>query len=296
MTDTVNKKPLIKQGWLRVLLFFILYFLVNLFIAVPVVLVIAFIRPSAGTSLTDLMSGEYLWVTLLVTAIAAFITVFIFRKGVDRKSLASLGFETSGYFAEGASGFFLALVILGIGSIVLYFSGHLQWTDIAFDPNHLFIAFGMILMLVLTEEMVFRGYILSNLMESFNKWVALIISALLFALVHSLGPNVNLLSVAGLLLAGVLLGINYIYTKNLWYAIVFHLCWTFTQGPLLGYKMSGLNLPSLLQLETKGDDMITGGEFGFEASAINILLLLVAISILYFIYEKKYSTTEAIKA
>ncbi|HSZ85672.1 MAG TPA: hypothetical protein VK787_06555, partial [Puia sp.] len=67
-----------------------------------------------------------------------------------------------------------------------------------------------------------------------------------------------------------------------------HLSWNFFQGPILGYKMSGVNFPVLLEQEIKGDAAITGGDFGFEASMINILLLLIAVSVLYFIYEKKY--------
>jgi hypothetical protein len=51
-----------------------------------------------------------------------------------------------------------------------------------------------------------------------------------------------------------------------------------------------------LEPEIKGDTAITGGDFGFEASMINILLLLIAISVLYFIYEKKYKAPAAIMA
>ncbi|HLY72355.1 MAG TPA: CPBP family intramembrane glutamic endopeptidase, partial [Puia sp.] len=162
------------------------------------------------------------------------------------------------------------------------------WLDVQADFSKMFIAFGMLVIIAFIEEIVFRGYILNNLMQSFNKWIALLISASLFALAHSLNPGSNLLSVGGLFLAGILLGINYIYTKNLWFAIFFHLGWNFLQGPVLGYKVSGINLPALLEQEIKGDPSITGGDFGFEASMINILLLLIAISVLYFIYEKKF--------
>ena len=297
MTDIVNKKPFVRQGWLRVLLFLIAYFLLSFFIAIPVVLIIALFKSGSVTDITNAMNTDFLWLTLLLSALISFIVVFIFRKWVDRKSLASLGFEVDGYFADATSGFFLAPVILGIGSIILFFSGHLQWIDISFNGNKLFIAFGMLVIVAFSEELIFRGYILNNLMQSFNKWVALFISAILFALAHSLNPNVNFLSVTGLFLAGILLGINYVYTKNLWFAISFHLCWNFVQGPLLGYKVSGLNLPSLLQTEVKGDAMITCGDLGFEASMINILLLIVAVSSMYFIYEKKYKTlTVKVKA
>jgi CAAX protease family protein len=290
MNENINSKPVISQGWLRVLLFCVGYFVISILIAIPIGLLILSSVDDPKINIAALMNGEYLWVTILLTALVLFILVFIFRKFIDRQTIASLGFELDGFFGDAASGFFLATAILGIGTIILYFSGHLCWLDVNADFSKIFIAFGMMVIIAFSEELVFRGYILNNLMQSFSKWIALLISAILFALAHSLNPGVNLLSVGGLFLGGILLGINYIYTKNLWFAILFHLSWNFFQGPILGYKVSGIDLPTLLEPEIKGDNAITGGNFGFEASMINILLLLMAISLLYFIYERKYKT------
>src|SRR5271154_2049203 len=168
MTDIVNKKPFVKQGWLRVLLFFIAYFLLSFFIAIPAVLIISFFKGGSIRDITNAMNIDFLWLTLLLSALISFIVVFIFRKWVDRRSLASVGFEVDGYFADAASGFFLAPVILGIGSIILFFSGHLQWIDVSFNGNKLFIAFGMLVIVAFSEELVFRGYMLNNLLQSFN--------------------------------------------------------------------------------------------------------------------------------
>jgi membrane protease YdiL (CAAX protease family) len=296
MNENINDKPVISQGWLRVLIFCVAYFVISLLIAIPIALLVVSSVDNPKTDITALMNGDYLWVTVLLTALVLFILVFIFRKFIDRQTIASLGFELDGFFSDAASGFFLAAAILGIGTIILYFSGHLLWLDVNADLSKLFIAFGMMVIIALSEELVFRGYILNNLMQSFSKWIALFISAILFALAHSLNPGINLLSVGGLFLGGILLGINYIYTKNLWFAVLFHLSWNFLQGPILGYKVSGINLPTLLEQEIKGDTAITGGEFGFEASMINILLLLIAISVLYFMYERKYKIPAATMA
>ena len=58
--------------------------------------------------------------------------------------------------------------------------------------------------------------------------------------------------------------------------------------PLLGFKVSGISFPSLLQAETKGDLMITGGDFGLEGSMLVMLLLLTAILILAWAFQRKY--------
>ena len=169
---------------------------------------------------------------------------------------------------------------------------HLQWTDITFSGTDLFIEFGMLLIVAFYEEIVFRGYILNNLMESFNRWVALLLSAVLFTVFHLDNPGINIIPSINIFLAGILLGINYIYTKNLWFAILFHLGWNFFQGPVLGYKISGVNLPTLLQTELKGDLLLTGGDFGFEGSFFCTGLIVIAILLLYRLYENREQTAK----
>jgi len=61
----------------------------------------------------------------------------------------------------------------------------------------------------------------------------------------------------------------------------------FFEGPILGYKISGINIPTLLVSELKGDILLTGGEFGFEGSIFNTGLTIIAISLLYRIYDAK---------
>jgi membrane protease YdiL (CAAX protease family) len=142
-------------------------------------------------------------------------------------------------------------------------------------------------MVAVAEEMVFRGYILHNLMQSVNRYAALLITSALFALAHATNPNFNWLAFVNIFLAGLILGINYIYTQNLWYALLFHFAWNFLQGPVIGYEVSGLNFQSVFQLELKGNEIITGGKFGFEGSVIASLLLIIAILIQAYVYEQK---------
>ncbi|HEX4850555.1 MAG TPA: CPBP family intramembrane glutamic endopeptidase, partial [Puia sp.] len=104
-------------------------------------------------------------------------------------------------------------------------------------------------------------------------------------------PGMNFIPLINIFLAGILLGMNYIFTRNLWFAFLLHFAWNFFEGPILGYKISGINLPTLLQMDLKGDLLLTGGEFGFEGSVINTGLTVIAILILYWVYEKKYQAS-----
>jgi membrane protease YdiL (CAAX protease family) len=138
------------------------------------------------------------------------------------------------------------------------------------------------------EELVFRGYLLNNLMQSVNKWLALLITALLFAVVHISNPDVTILPVLNVFVAGLLLGINYIYTKNLWFSIFFHFIWNVFQGPVLGYEVSGFDMPFILEQNLEGPALLTGGEFGFEGSIICLLLIILFTTWFAYTFSQRY--------
>jgi uncharacterized protein len=296
MTEVVPPKPLIPGGWLRVIIFSLLY-VITIFLVYKAAFTILEDRGmiQKPEDLSQLLYGDLLWLTVLAGLIIAVLLVYIFRRFIDRDSFSSLGFSTDGYGSDAISGFFLAPAILGLGSLILFLSGNLKWMDIDFDPSSLFISLGIFAMVAFSEELVFRGYILNNLMGSFNKWVALCISAFIFALFHLNADNISFLPVADLFLGGLLLGINYIYTKNLWFAFFLHLSWNYFQGPLLGFKVSSLPVQSLLQSELKGSPLLTGGGFGFEGSFIDTALTVSALLILFLIYEKKSRAESSLK-
>ena len=98
----------------------------------------------------------------------------------------------------------------------------------------------------LNEEIAIRGYILHNLSSSFNKYVALIISSLVFMIMHLGNPNIGILPLVNLFLAGIFLGIYTIHKNNLWFAPL-SLCKTTTKS----YK--SLDEISVLYVSTKFD-------------------------------------------
>jgi uncharacterized protein len=296
MSDPIIKTPLIRQAWLRVLLFLVGWCLIALLTAVPAILLLT------GTSredllgnpiqtLSGLLAGDHFWVILLLEFVVSLISVVVFRLLIDRRGWLDLGWDFGNFMGEAMTGLFIGPALLGTCSIVLLLSGHLAWTDIVWDPSSLFISLGWMVLIAFSEELVFRGYMLGNLMETFsNKWIALAISALLFAIYHVASPGIHTLAFVNLFLAGVLLGINYVYTKNLWFALLLHLGWNFFEGPVLGFRVGGVVFPSLLQAEPKGDLFITGGDFGLEGSMPVTLLLVTAILVLAWAFERKYNT------
>jgi membrane protease YdiL (CAAX protease family) len=294
MADPTAKTPVIPQAWLRLLLFGCAFCLIALLMGIPAILTIT------GTSLdalekdgfqllSGLMAGDYLWLMLVLEFLTSVISVGIFRLLIERRNFLGLGWTLDGYTGEALTGFFLAPALLGLAAIALLLSGHLEWTDIIWEPSTLFISFGWMTIIAFSEELVFRGYILGNLMDWLpNKWIALGISSLLFTAYHAITPGIHPLAFVNLFLAGILLGINYVFTRNLWFSFLLHVGWNFFEGPILGFHVSGTTFPSLFQAESNGDLSITGGDYGLGGSMPMTLFLVVAILVLAWAFERKY--------
>jgi membrane protease YdiL (CAAX protease family) len=294
MADPTLKTPLIPRAWLRLVLFGVGFCLIALLIGIPAIVFITgtpldALEKGIFPLLTGFMAGDYLWLMLLVELLTSVISVGVFRLVIERRSVAGLGWKLDDFTGEALTGFFLAPALLGLAAIAILLTGHLEWTDVVWQPAALFISFGWMVLIAFCEELVFRGYILGNLMEWVpNKWIALGFSSALFAAYHAITPGIHTLAFANLFLAGMLLGLNYIYTKNLWFAFMLHLGWNFFEGPILGFHVSGTTFPSLFQAEPNGDLFVTGGEYGLGGSMPVTLLLLVAILVLAWAFERKY--------
>jgi membrane protease YdiL (CAAX protease family) len=277
---STSKKPILLKGWMRAILFLIVF-----------------------TSVYLLGSGLYKQMALNETigpfysgaaifAFAMLLTVPLFRIFVDKKSLLSLGYSwrlpgnnSVDVTIQSLIAVAMAITILGIGWLTLYSRNYLEYHGAIFSPQNFTAGFVVMCIIAIAEESVFRGYILANLLDSFSPWLALVISALVFAFLHSGNPEAGVMAIVNVFLAGIFLGLGYIHTRNLWFAIFFHLSWNFLQGPILGFPVSGLELPALLQVTITGEELLTGGKFGFEASIIQTILFIIANIILFYYYR-----------
>lgn len=142
------------------------------------------------------------------------------------------------------------------------------------DPVTLILAFFMFLMVAVGEEIIFRGVLFRWIDEKWGFAVALIVSSLLFGLMHIFQPGATMWSsIAIAVEAGLLLGAAYKYSRTLWLPIGIHWGWNFFQGNIFGFAVSGGDAgSSLIQSSVQGPVILTGGAFGAEASVIAMVL------------------------
>ncbi len=278
-------KPAITLGWLRAVVFFI--FLIGIVYACSAASQ-AFITPwllkDKAAVFGELSKG--LWVSVLISFIAGIVSVLVFRKLIDRQSVMSLGFRWRGNSKYAFTGAFAAVAMIGIATLLLVGMNYLHFTQWNTDPLALISSIIVMLLVAVSEELVFRGYLLNNFLQSTNKWMALLITSVLFAAVHINNPGAGILPVAEVFIGGLMLGINYIYTRNLWFGIFLHFTWNFFQGPVLGYKVSGISIPSVMQQDLSGPVWLNGGAFGLEGSVLAVVLNLLTIGVLIIVYSR----------
>jgi len=279
-----TQKNISTTGWLRALIYAAGTFLIVIIFSKygPLITV----QVPKNESGEDSPAGFALLYTIM--GICIFLFTWLVRKFLDKKTFESLGFTIKGYTNEAGLGLVAALAILGIGSLLLVATGNITFISANLSISPLMLELGLMLIVAFVEELIFRGYLLNNLMQSMNKWLALLITSVLFALFHQSNPDVTLVAIINILLAGFLIGINYIFTRNLWFGICFHFAWDFFQGPILGYEVSGLKLSSLLQQVASGSEFLTGGEFGFEGSLLCPLLFALFIIIFSVAFNRRY--------
>ncbi len=281
----------IPYGWLRAILFFAFFFLVMMAIQYGTETLLNLLQKAeTGTDKTasELSMGN-IWIQVGITSVSSFFSVWVFRVFVDKQTVWSLGFAWKGFEKHAWTGFFAAIAMLGAGTLVIVAMNYLSFVDFQLDIMSLASNLLLMLLVAFAEELFFRGYLLNNLMQSMNKWLALVISALLFAFVHIGNPAAmdSVIPVIEVFIGGLMLGINYIYTKNLWFGIFLHFGWNFFMGPVLGYEVSGINLQPILTQNVTGPNLWTGGAFGFEGSVLSMVVNIVLMVVLVGVYERK---------
>jgi len=164
----------------------------------------------------------------------------------------------------------LGYFMLVVGTMAVL--GCYKIVSVQFPWKGLLLAFCMFFSVGVGEETLFRGIIHRMIDQRWSTTVALIISALIFGFIHISNQGATVFSsVAIALEAGLMLGAAYNYSGNLWFPIGIHWAWNFTQGNILGFAVSGMNSgQAVITPEITGPEILTGGEFGAEASVIAI--------------------------
>ncbi|MGQ4832559.1 MAG: CPBP family intramembrane glutamic endopeptidase [Candidatus Asgardarchaeia archaeon] len=227
--------------------------------------------------------GSSLDLHLLVFTIL--VAVYFSKKHFENP-ISSLGFEINLKMALLSLGFFL-LGVMAIGLIVVLFLSldlatiEIAKENIAFET--FIITFLNFFILAMIEEIVFRGYMISVLKKAFSALNSILISGLLFALLHIFTPNFSIISFIQLFTAGALLGFAYIKTRNIYTVTAFHFAWNISEGLIFGLPVSGHRYQGIIKINPL-DNILTGGAYGPEGGLIGVVITVLIFIMLIIFY------------
>ncbi len=273
---------ILRAGW-RIFVFFIIFMALNVGLTLGV-------REILGS----LKGGGTLSFTLL--GISATISAYISRKYIDKKSFTSFGLKKDkAAVLDVISGVVnSAIIMAGIYFLMLYtglieFTGFSWWTDSVSNDAQSSMAvmpvilsvFWKLMVVAWWEELVFRGVVLQNIIKGMGLVWAVIISSILFGLVHAGNPDATILS--SLMIAFITLQLIYAYLKTgqLWLPIGLHLGWNFFQASVFGFASSGQTSPTMIMQNPIGPDWLSGGSFGAEGSILIIPFTIISLFLIH---------------
>lgn len=211
--------------------------------------------------------------TFAAAAVANAITLRIWERG--RLSDIGLGWSA-------ASRYHLAIGILGgIGSALVVLlvpvaagaahwetagSGRVAWPSLVFVS--IVLLFGAV-----GEEMLFRGYAFQILIRYLGAFATILPMGVLFGLAHINNRNVTALGLVNTMIWGVLLGVAFLRSGDLWLPIGLHFGWNWTL-PLMGANLSGFTMEVTGRaLHSSLSALWGGGAYGPEDGLLTSLVL-----------------------
>ncbi|NIM92926.1 MAG: CPBP family intramembrane metalloprotease [Anaerolineales bacterium] len=284
----------LRAGWRLLIHGFLTLFFIMFFGAI----VASFLLILVGPDSPLITEGDRL-VSLLISLPAFTLSTYIARRFIDRRTFRSLGFELDRRAVPDLIvGFLIAAFMIMSIFILEWAMGYVEITGFAWETASstevLLLLLGNLVIFFAAayqEELLSRGYQLQNLVEGLNLPWGLILSSIMFALLHLLNPFTSAISIIGLILAGLFLAFGWIRTHQLWLPIGLHSGWNFFEGTVFGFRVSGVDTPSLIQITTSGPELITGGPFGPEAGLVALLAMILGAILVWLYTQNRLPTT-----
>jgi membrane protease YdiL (CAAX protease family) len=231
-------------------------------------------RVDAGTIL-------YQWTTL-VSVVAA---TWVMLRKVDRLPWNEVGLDRAGASPHVVvKGTVLGGLTIGAASVFLLTIHMLRidttpagswWGEAARSTI-------LLLPAAFFEELFIRGYVFALLRRAAGWKAALIVTSVVFGLLHIANPGADSESILAVIVAGFFLGGILLVTRSLYAAGAAHFAWNWVMAGGLHIAVSGLppHDPDYRVVET-GPDWLTGGPWGPEGGAAAVAAMFVVFFYLY---------------
>lgn len=299
----MDKDFKLRSGW-KITIVFMVFFALTLLTQIVIGTVYALFKFLSNPSLmsnpnkiinTVNFNSFIIFISTLSQCICMIISIFIFWKKFDKKPIKNIGLIN---IRRGSRDLILGLIFGGMALtlvfFILYATGNIKLIGSFYSPNFSISALtGLILFIFvgINEEMFARGYCFTVLRQSTNKWIAIVVSSIIFAAMHSFNAGISFLGYVNLFLFALLALYMAIKSKNLWMSIGFHTTWNYFEGNVFGFLVSGNETNGIYTVRNTSSNIINGGSFGPEGGLTVTLVIIIIFIFIWKFYTPK-STVE----
>ncbi|MBS9766901.1 MAG: CPBP family intramembrane metalloprotease, partial [Flavobacteriaceae bacterium] len=197
-------------------------------------------------------------VGMILTVISS---VFVIMK-ISKIQLEDLGLNFTGAFAKIFTGTLCGLIAISLVALAINLLGGTA-TTYSFQSEYvttLLIGVVFFAFQGTYEELMYRGYLMPHFSKAIGIFWSILISSVLFTMLHALNPGMTVMPVINLMLASIVFSLVYYKTGNLWLVGFAHGVWNFSQGFIYGSMVSGITLKGSVfkSLPIENTDLISG--------------------------------------
>ena len=283
--DNIQEKNKFKLLLIPILVV-IFIIIINQFLILP-------LMPIFNDSLEEIFSFSGTS-NLVDEAFCLFLSIFLMTK-ISKLKIEQLGFTKDNIVFSYLKGalfgtlqiFTVFFIIFGLKAIDVYYVGNISILLLI----KIFIIF---IFQALLEEILFRGYLMPFFSKVIGIKFTITLLSFLFTCIHLFNPNLDIIGLANVFLAGVTFSLIYYYTGNLWLVGAMHTLWNFILGFIVGSQISGIITYNsvFFSIPVENKDLISGGVFGFEASIVTTIVeLAISLFVIYLIKKEKNKIT-----
>lgn len=221
----------------------------------------------------------------LLGAVMGCLSYAFYVTRIEKRAVSELGLK--GALGEYGAGFVLGglMVCVSVASIAAL--GGLRALSLA-PSSIVILPLLMHITVGLIEEMMLRGIFFRVVQESVGSWLALLASGVVFGGMHLINDNTSVLGIANIAAAGVFFAAAFMLTGRLWLCAALHAGWNFGQDGVFSLAVSGHEVKNgLLSTQLSGPDWLTGGAFGIEGSAVDLVLVVLASAAMVLLAQRR---------
>lgn len=190
---------------------------------------------------------------------------------------------------------FAFIMPLFVSGVLLCFPG--EWLNIEFSTANIITTLSFTLIFFgiaapIVEEMIFRGMMLTVFERKWNKGVAIVLTSVLFGIIHIIGQKMGLkdflIMTLSASLIGAILAIVTFITESIWSSVIIHMVWNIIiMGQII--SIGGVRpLYSRYNYTFDSDSfLLTGGAFGIEASLPVMIINIIFLIIVWKLWKKE---------